>query len=86
MDPTESFRREAVAQINSEVESNDEDLERARLEKLHGKVYNTQEVQAEFDIEGFIFTCYRTSQAKSKISGTMEFQHSPRFYFNFRPT
>ena len=47
MDETEPFRREAVAKINSQVESNDADMERARLEAKYGKVYDTDEVSAE---------------------------------------
>ena len=84
-DPTEPFRREAVARINSEVEVDNEDWERVRLEAKYGKVYNTQEVQAEFEIEGFMAPYVVCTSRRTKERGTMEFQHQPRLYFNFRP-
>ena len=85
MDKTENFRRAKVDEINSEIESNDEDLERKRLEDLYGKAYNTSELSKSFTVEGFMapyITCIEKSTGKK---GVMEFQHSPRFYFNFRP-
>ena len=85
MDETEPFRREAVAKINSQVESNDADKERARLEAKYGKVYDTKEVSAEFEIEGFMAPYIVCTSRRTKEKGTMEFQHDPRFYFNFRP-
>ena len=46
-DETEMPRRILVGSINSAVESNDEDKERQRLEKIHGQVWDTDEVQKE---------------------------------------
>jgi len=85
-DETESFRRGMVAKINSDVKSDNELDERARLEEQYGKgkVWNTAEVQQEFEITGFaapFCMCKRKSDGKT---GTLAFQHNPRFYFDFR--
>jgi len=84
MDKTEQFRRHAVNVINSEVESQDEDSERVRLEKKYGKVYNTKEVTAEFKIQGFMAPYVACVNRHTKEEGVLEFQDYPRFYFNFR--
>jgi len=67
------------------VEINAEPGSREALEAKHGKVYNTQELQEEFVVEGFLapyIVCTRQSDA---VRGTMQFQHNPRYYFNFEP-
>ena len=84
-DKTEPFRREAVERINSLVETSDEDKERKRLEDQYGKVYNTQEVTSEFKLEAFMAPYVVCTSRRTKERGTMEFQHQPRLYFNFRP-
>lgn len=85
MDRTEPFRRHAVDIINSEVESDDKDSERTRLEAKYGKVYSTDECTAEFVVEGFMAPYIVCTNKQTKEKGTMEFQDRPRFYFNFRP-
>jgi hypothetical protein len=85
VDTTESFRRQAVAEINSEIESNDPDAERKRLEATHGKVYDTNEVREAFEIEGFMAPYCVATERATRLLGSLEFQHRPRFYFNFRP-
>ncbi len=47
-DETEAIRRHAVQVINSEAG------ERAELEKRYGQVWNTSELQADFDVRGFM--------------------------------
>ena len=53
MDETEAIRREAVAQINSAVESDDKIAERARLEAIYGEVYDTDQIRQIFEVLGF---------------------------------
>ncbi len=53
-DPIENARREMVGDINSQVESNDETTERSRLEAKHGQVWDTQELQKDFTVSGFM--------------------------------
>ena len=84
MDRTEPFRRHAVNVINSEIESEDEELERKRLEAKYGKVYNSKEVGVEFEITGFMAPYAACVNRHTKEEGLLEFQDYPRFYFNFR--
>jgi len=83
-DPTEALRREAVHQINSEVESNDADTERSRLEAKHGQVWDTQELGKDFVVHGFMAPFITVTRQSDSQKGIMEFQHMPRFYFNFK--
>lgn len=82
-DPTETIRRIAVAQINSEVESNSPDAERKRLEAKYGKVWDTQELQQDFSVQGFMAPFVVVKRKSDGKRGSLEFQHLPRFYFNF---
>jgi len=84
-DSTEMFRRAKIAEINCTVESNDPDEERSRLENIHGKVWSTIEVSKDFEIVGFMAPYVVAIDRKTNVKGSLEFQHSPRFYFNFRP-
>jgi hypothetical protein len=85
-DPTEPARRELVREINAEVKSQDSDSERERLEALHGKgnVWNTTELNRDFEVRGFMAPFCIVRQRITDRIGSVEFQHSPRFYFNFR--
>ena len=80
----ENFRREEVARINSEVKSDDKSDERKRLEEKYGQVWDTQELQKDFDVIGFLAPYIEVRRKKDGESGSMEFQHSPRLYFNFK--
>ena len=84
MDRTELLRRHAVNGINSEIESQDANLERVRLEVKYGKVYNVKEVSEEFEIHGFMAPYVTCVNRHTKEEGVLEFQGYPRFYFNFR--
>jgi hypothetical protein len=78
-DQTETIRRQQVAEINSDPGS------RASLEAKHGDVYDTSELQEAFSVLGFL-SPYVIVQRKSDLTkGSMQFQHSPRFYFGFSP-
>lgn len=83
MDETEAIRREAVAQINSAVESDDKIAERARLESIYGEVYDTDQVRENFEVLGFMAPFVVVKRKSDGKKGSMEFQHMPRFYFNF---
>ena len=76
-DPTEAFRRRRVAELNP-------GRGRAELERRHGRVWDPRELAAAFVIVGFMapFVVVRR-RADGKV-GSLEFQHHPRFYFNWR--
>ena len=82
-DPTEAIRISRVAELASQVKSNDKDAERKRLEALHGQVWNTDELGREFEVIGFAAPLVVVRRKSDGRKGSLEFQHSPRFYFNW---
>jgi len=77
-DPTEGIRREMVAEINAEPGS------REALEAEHGQVWDTSEMSAEFEAIGFMAPFIVVKRKSDGVKGSLTFQHSPRFYFDFR--
>ena len=82
-DVTAGPRRIAVAVLNAEIESDDPTRERARLESKHGTVYDSKELQAEYEVVGFLAPFVEVVRKCDGARGTLGFQHHPRFYFNF---
>lgn len=75
----EEIRMRQLAEINADPGS------REALEAQHGTVYDTQQLVEHFDVLGFLapyIVCVRKSDG---VQGSMQFQHHPRFYFNFEP-
>lgn len=77
MDPTETIRRELVAEINAEPGS------REALEKEHGQVWDTEQLRAEFEVKGFMAPFVVVRRKKDSVLGSLSFQHNPRFYFGW---
>ncbi len=78
-DPTEPIRREMVAQINS-VEGS-----REYLESKHGQVWDTDQLQEEFEVLGFLAPFVIAKRKSDGVRGSLFFQNSPRIYFGFQP-
>ena len=78
-DPTETIRREMVTEINAEPGT------REYLEVKHGKVWSTSELQEEFEAIGFMAPLIVVRRRSDGVKGSLTFQHSPRFYFDFEP-
>lgn len=78
-DETENTRREMVSQINAEPGS------RAALEAQHGQVWTTDELGRDFEVEGFMAPFVVVRRRADGVHGSLMFQHTPRFYFNFQP-
>ena len=76
-DPTETIRRERLAEINAMPGS------REPLEARHGKVWDTNELSSEFVVEGFLAPFVVVRRKSDGQRGSLEFQHEPRFYFKF---
>ena len=76
-DPTESIRRTMVAEINHEPGS------REALEATHGQVWDTSELQQDFDVIGFMAPLVVAIRKSDGVKGSLMFQASPRFYFSF---
>jgi hypothetical protein len=76
-DPTEEIRRQEQAELNSAA------AEREVLEKTHGKVWSTDELRADFEVLGFMAPYVVARQRSTGKKGSLQFQHSPRYYFNW---
>lgn len=79
MDETEDIRRNMVAVINAAPGS------REALQQQYGDVWDTQQLQETFDVQGFAAPLAVVRRKSDNVVGTVMFQHSPRFYFNFEP-
>lgn len=77
-DPTEDARRARQIYLNEEAG------ERPSLEAAYGKVWDTDELRAEFEVTGFLAPFVGVKRKADNKEGSMEFQHHPRFYFNFK--
>ena len=77
-DATETIRRSLVQQINTDAGG------RERLEEKHGRVWDTQELQHDFDVLQFAAPLIVVRQRTTGQMGSMFFQHQPRFYWGFK--
>ncbi len=78
-DPTETVRRSMVQQINTVPG------DRERLEAQHGRVWNTTELQQDFDVMSFSAPLIVVREKSTGRMGSLFFQHQPRFYWGFTP-
>ncbi len=78
-DPTESARREMLAEVNADPGS------REFLEAKHGQVWDTGQLQDDFEVVGFMAPLVVVRRRADGVKGSMMFQGSPRFYFKFEP-
>ncbi len=78
-DETEPLRRQRLAEINAQPGS------REALEAQHGQAWNTEELSQDFEVIGFLAPFVVVSRKSDGVKGSLEFQHRPRIYFNFKP-
>lgn len=78
-DSSEAARRQRIAEINQG------DTNRIKLEAEYGRVWSTNEMTSEFDAIGFMAPFIVVRRKSDGVKGSLEFSHSPRFYFNFKP-
>jgi len=79
IDPTESIRRERIVEINAEPGS------REALAAKYGKTWTSQELAEEFQVIGFMAPLCVVRRRSDGVKGSVEFQHSPRYFFSFQP-
>lgn len=77
-DITEAPRRARIAELNVAA------VDRRELERRHGATWNPQELAAAFEVMGFMAPLVVVRRRADDMVGSMEFQHHPRFYFNWR--
>lgn len=78
-DPSESTRRQMLAEINAAPGS------REYLEAKHGQVWDTGQLQDAFDVLGVMAPLIAVRLKADGVKGSLAFQGSPRFYFGFEP-
>ena len=76
-DETERYRRLRQAELNAEHAS------RVQLESQYGQVWSTDELKKDFEVIGFMAPLVIVKEITTGAKGSMEFQHHPRFYFNY---
>ena len=59
--------------------------DRAGLEALVGRVWDTRELARDFIVTGLIFPYIVVRRKTDEVVGTLLMQNQPRFYFNFCP-
>lgn len=77
-DETEDLRRARVDEVNSEAG------DRATLEAKYGRVWDTAQLEQEFEVRGFLAPFVVVRRKSDGVAGSLEFRHSPRFYFNYK--
>ena len=75
-DPTEAYRRQRMEELNAVG------WPREVLEGTYGKVWSTDELRLEFEVQAFLAPLVVVKSLADGSVGSLEFQHSPRFYFN----
>lgn len=77
MDPTESIRRAEQAELNAAAD------ERTALTERYGRVWSTAELREDFEVVGFMAPYVVARRLSDGLMGSLQFQHDPRYYFNF---
>ena len=77
-DSTVEIRKELVKEINSDPSG------REVLEKLHGQVWDTDQLSQDFKVTGFMAPFVVVQRKSDGAIGSLEFQHRPRLYYNFK--
>ena len=74
-DPTAGIRREML----------ESGQPAADLAAEQGRTWTTDELRAEFEVRGFAAPFVVVRRRSDGQVGTLEFTHSPRVYFGWRP-
>jgi len=77
-DPTEATRRVMVA-IDALTPT-----PRELLENEYGQVWDTDQMQEDFTVSGFMAPYVGVTRKSDGAKGLIRFQARPRFYFDFR--
>ena len=76
-DATEAARRSRIVEINLGAG-------RTEVERRHGTVWDSMELAKAFEIIGFMAPLVVARRKADGRIGSLEFQHQPRFYFNWQ--
>lgn len=76
---TDKVRAEMASKINANPGT------REYLEAKYGQVWDTSELQKDFEVTGFAAPYVVVTRKADRAVGSLEFQHNPRLYYNFQP-
>lgn len=62
---------------------NNEDTIKEELLTQHKVIWDTKSLQEDYKVIGFFAPFVVVERKSDNKKGTLEFTHSPRFYFNF---
>ena len=54
-----------------------------QLIEKYSEVWDTSELQRDFTVHSFLAPSVSVTRKTDGVKGTMWFQHSPRFYYDF---
>ena len=57
--------------------------DREMLEKRYGQVWDTDEFVKAFQVTSFLAPFVMVQRRSDGVTGTLKFQHLPRYYFSF---
>jgi len=75
----DALRVQRLQELNSQPV-----ITRESLEAQHGQVWDTKQLSADFSVTGFMAPYVVVRRIADGQVGSLEFTHSPRFYFNFK--
>lgn len=62
----------------------EKEMDREEIEKEYGKAWDTNQLQEDFTVKGFQAPYVVVTRKADNKTGSLEFQHMPRFYYNFK--
>ena len=75
----EDLRKARLVEINTAPDG------REALQARYGPIWDTSELARDFEVLGFLAPFVVVRRKADGVKGSLEFQHNPRFYFNFVP-
>lgn len=79
-DKVEVLRRKHLRTLNEELFCMNKNEARYR----YGDVWDTEELARDFEVIGFLAPFVAVRRKSDNRTGSLEFQHMPRFYFNWK--
>lgn len=77
--------QQRYAEAQAAAQASPVDNGRSVLEAKYGQVWTTDEMREEFEVEGFSLGLVVVRRKRDGQRGSLEFGHSPRFYYSFSP-
>lgn len=62
----------------------EKEMDREEIEKEYGKAWDTNQLQEDFTVKGFQAPYVVVTRKADNKTGSLEFQHMPRFYYSFK--